>query len=307
MRIITEPEKIRWDGPTVLTLGKFDGLHRGHQTLIRRVKEKAEELDAAALVLSFSVSNEFLLSPLEKRKMLGEMGMDGHLEIPLTPAIASMEAEDFVRDILVSRLRIRHLVASEDFRFGHGRRGDTALLLKLGRDMGFGLDVLPKLGEGGERISSTRVRGHILAGQMEEAGELLGYPYFVTGEIVHGRRIGRTIGFPTTNLLPERGKVLPPKGVYFVHARILGEVYPGIANLGTKPTVNGDFVGIETHLLGLAEELYGQTQKVELLHYHRPEKRFPDLDTLRRQIEDDRRAALRYFGRNVPEDPAAAL
>ncbi len=299
MRIITEPENIRWEGPTVLTLGKFDGLHRGHQTLVQRVREKAKELGVSALVLSFSVSKEFLLSAEEKRQFLAAMGMDGHLELPLTPAILSMEAEDFVRDILVGRLSARHLVVGEDFRFGHGRLGDTELLIKLGRNLGFGVDVLPKLREGGERISSTRIRDHLFAGRMEEAEKLLGYPYFVTGEIVHGRRLGRTIGFPTTNLLPERGKVLPPNGVYFVRSEVHGKSYPGIADLGTKPTVDGRIVGVETHLLGLSEDLYGQAQKVELLHFHRPEQKFPDLEALCRQIADDREKALRFF--KMPE------
>ena len=295
MRVITELLEIGWEGPTVLTLGKFDGLHRGHQTLIRRVREKAGELGAAALALSFNPSRDFLLSSDEKHWMLDEMGMDGHIEIPFVPEILSMEAEDFVRNILVDRLHACHIVAGEDFRFGHNRRGDTKLLEKLGETLGFGVDILPKLMEGDMRISSTRIRGHLAAGEMEEAEKLLGYPYFITGEILHGRRIGRTIGFPTANILPEKGKVLPPMGVYFVRSEIDGRELSGIANLGTKPTVDGSFVGIETHLFGLEKELYGQRQKVGLLHFHRPEQKFPDLDTLCRRIGKDREEALNYF------------
>lgn len=295
MRVITELEKIGWERPTVLTLGKFDGLHRGHQTLVSRVRTKAGELGADALVLSFTVSREFLLSTEEKRQMLAGMGMDGHLEIPFVPEILSMEAEDFVRKILLSRLRACHIVAGEDFRFGHERRGDTDLLQKLGSSLGFGVDVLPKLREGGERISSTRIRACLKDGRMEEAGKLLGYPYFVTGEILHGRRLGRTIGFPTTNILPQPGKYLPPLGVYFVRSKMNGKSCFGIANLGTKPTVDGSFVGIETHLFGIEEELYGRQQKVELLHYHRPERKFQNLDALCGQIEEDRQNALEFF------------
>ncbi len=295
MRLITKIDDIRSDVPSVLTLGKFNGLHRGHRSLILRVKEKAVELAADSLVLSFGISRECLLSKEEKRNMLMELGMDGHIECPFVPEIITMEAEDFVQDLLVHRLRVRHIVVGEDFRFGYRRRGDTALLNQLGEVFGFTIEVLPKLRDGGEIVSSTRIRSLLAEGKMEEAKRLLGYPYFVSGEILHGRRIGRTIGFPTTNLIPDRDKVLPPMGVYFVRSYVEGQCHNGIANLGTKPTVNGGFVGVETHLFGIQEELYGQRQKVELLHFARPEQKFPDLETLTRQIEADREAALNYF------------
>ena len=295
MRVITELENIYWNRPTVLTLGKFNGLHRGHQTLITGVKEKAVGLNADAVVISFGISRECLLSPEEKRNMLTELGMDGHIECPFVPEIIMMEAEDFVRNILFERLHVRHIVVGESFRFGHRRTGDTNLLKALGETLGYTVEVLPQLEEAGEIISSTRIRAYLAEGRIEEAQKLLGYPYFVSGKILHGRRIGRTIGFPTTNIIPDREKVLPPMGVYFVRSYVKGQCHNGIANLGTKPTVNGGFVGIETHLFGIQEELYGQRQKVELLHFARPEQKFPDLETLTRQIQADREAALDYF------------
>ncbi|MGX8703737.1 MAG: bifunctional riboflavin kinase/FMN adenylyltransferase, partial [bacterium] len=355
MRIITELENIRWDGPTVLTLGKFDGLHRGHQALICRVLEKAKELGTSPLVLSLGISRESLFSKEEKRKILANWGVAGHIECPFVPAIITMEATDFVREILVGRLHVRHIVAGPDFRFGYQRRGDVELLKRMGRELGgsskevgsagedrktnpgvkvsevtctgdetygdsaskdgneqrilvtnesereadnsckldgignygFTVDVIPKLREDGEIISSRSVRSLLAEGRMQEVEKLLGFPYFVSGEILHGRRIGRTIGFPTTNLITPPEKLLPPNGVYFVRSEVNGQEHFGITNIGTKPTVDGSFVGVETHLFELHEEIYGERQKVELLHFARPEKRFAGLDELRDQISRD--------------------
>lgn len=294
--MITQLEDIRWDGPTVLTLGKFDGLHRGHRTLLDRVLLKARKTKASSLVFSLGIGRESLLSVEEKRQMLEELSVDGHIECPFIPALITMEATDFVRQMLVGRLHVCHIVVGEGFRFGFGRRGDAGLLRQMGEMLGFTVDVLPKLLEDGERVSSTRIRSLLSEGRMEEAARLLGYPFFVSGDILHGRRLGRTIGFPTTNLLPPPEKTLPPKGVYFSRSTVAGQAFCGITDIGTKPTVGGSFVGVESHLFGMSKELYGKRQKVELLHFSRPEKKFEDLEALKTQISTDMAMAREHFG-----------
>ena len=261
---------------TVITLGKFDGVHRGHQALIGRVKayaasHKSLGRSPKTVVFTFMMNHYTLLTVEERREIIGNMGIDILVECPFVPMIITMEAEDFVRKILVEQMQVCHLVVGEDFRFGYGRRGDVAMLRELGRRYDFTVEVVDKVTDEEGRISSSRVR----------------------------RRIGRAIGFPTTNLIPDGSKLLPPNGVYFVRTRIGGRDYNGVTNIGTKPTVDGHFLGVETYLYDCDDgtDLYGQKQRVELLHFSRPEKKFSNIDDLKAQIAMDRENGAVYFGR----------
>lgn len=304
MYIIKDSFDFTVEHSTVITLGKFDGVHRGHQALIERVKSYAASHKSLGrspktVVFTFMINQYTLLTVEERREIIGNMGIDILVECPFVPMIITMEAEDFVRKILVEQMQVCHLVVGEDFRFGYGRRGDVAMLRELGRRYDFTVEVVEKVTDEEGRISSSRVRESLREGDMETVNRLLGYSFFVEGSVIHGRRIGRAIGFPTTNLIPDGSKLLPPNGVYFVRTRIGGKAYNGVTNIGTKPTVDGHFLGVETYLYDCEDgtDLYGKKQRVELLHFSRPEKKFSNIDDLKAQIAMDRENGAAYFGR----------
>ncbi len=279
-----------------MSLGKFDGLHRGHQLLLERILKKKEE-GLAALVFTFDFGRRpSLMLPGERRAMLRGKGMDYLLECPFVPEISHMEPEAFAAEILVRRLRAEYLAVGTDFRFGYERRGDYRVLTELGERYGFRVEVVEKACFEGREISSTFIREELALGCMERVNELLGYPYSVTGEVVHGQQIGRTLGMPTTNLHPEEEKLLPPNGVYATKTRIDGRSYEGITNIGLKPTVEGQRKkGVETYLFGVEQDLYGKEITVEFYAFRRPERKFDSLKELKQQLLLDTEWGKGYF------------
>ena len=296
MRYTTGTCEFSSDTPCVITLGKFDGLHRGHKKLLERVVDIAGERKLTSVMFTFEVStytltkdnrHRVLLTNAERCQMLEQTDLDWLIECPFDEHMMHMEAEEFVREILVKRLKAACLVIGPDFRFGHNRAGDAVLLEHMGREYGFSVEVLSKEMYGNQEISSTLVRDCILRGNMEMAADMLGYPYFFYGKIIHGRHIGRTLGLPTTNLKADENKVLPPFGVYATRSSIGEMEFGGVTNIGVKPTVQEKFVGIETHLFSCNLNLYGDMQKVELMHFQRAERKFASLEELKRQILAD--------------------
>lgn len=294
MRLIKGTLQFQEETDCVVTLGKFDGIHRGHRALIDRVLAY-EEKPVKKVVFAFDIASMMLLSKKERRQMLDKLGIDILIECPFVPELITMDPELFVKKMLVDQLHAVHLVVGLDFRFGYGRSGDAALLKRLGPEYGFTVDVLDKVMDGEREISSTYVREELAKGNMEKVNELLGYEFFVTGEIVHGRRVGRTIGVPTTNLIPPRGKFLPPNGVYTTRTTAGDRTYYGMTNIGTKPTVDGHFIGVETYLFDCDEDLYGEQEKVRLQHFLRPEVKFGTLEELKAQLREDESAVRAYF------------
>lgn len=296
MRYTTGTCEFLADIPCVVTLGKFDGLHRGHKKLLERVVDIAGERKLTSVMFTFEVSpytltrddrHRVLLTNDERCKMLEQTDLDWLIECPFDERMMRMEAEEFVRELLVKQLKAACLVIGPDFRFGHNRAGDADLLKRMGREYGFSVEVLSKEMYGDREISSTLIRECILRGEMEKAADMLGYPYFFSGRIIHGRQIGRTLGLPTTNLRADENKVLPPFGVYATRSSIGDMEFGGVTNIGVKPTVQEKFVGIETHLFSCNLNLYGDMQKVELMHFQRPERKFASLEELKRQILAD--------------------
>ncbi|HUM82380.1 MAG TPA: bifunctional riboflavin kinase/FAD synthetase [Lachnospiraceae bacterium] len=302
MHVIYDTIKFSRPGPCAITLGKFDGVHRGHRALVDSIQKykNEENRGAETVVFSFDAASATLLTKEERRAMLEEIGVDCLIECPFVPEIITTEAEDFVKDILVQGLHAAYIAVGPDFHFGYKRMGDTELLRKLGKQYGFRVEVISRVTDHGREISSTRIRKCLEKGEMERVGEMLGYPFFVTGPVLHGKKIGRTLGFPTANLIPGKDKLLPPNGVYAVRSAVGGRSYCGITDIGTKPTVDGQFVGVETYLYGCDEstDLYGEKQKVELLHFLRPEKKFASLEALKIQIEKDRESGKAFFPEN---------
>lgn len=299
----TEIPRLPQGERSAVTLGKFDGLHRGHQKLIRRIREKRAE-NCRTVVFTFDVSPrsrilhtppKFLLTHEERRELAEEFGVDILAECPFTDALMKTKPEEFVKEYLVDRLHTAYVAVGPDFRFGYHREGTPALLQELGGQYGFRTEIVEKEKDGSRDISSTYVREELEKGNMEKVNELLGYRYFTRGEIVHGRQLGRTIGIPTANLIPPDIKKLPPNGVYLTESQIGEKLYHGVTNVGYKPTVKENFLGVETYLFQCDEDLYGQEAEVRFFTYLRPETRFASLQELKEQLDKDVEAGRRYF------------
>lgn len=281
--------------PTVLSIGKFDGLHRGHGLLMDYVFQKKKE-GMKAVIFTFDVppkksleqdAARVLTTNEEKMHLFEQIGIDYLIECPFTEEIMHMPAEEFLKKI-VEQLSIRCIVAGTDCSFGYQRRGDYRMLQKYAPEYHYEAQIVDKMQYEGRDISSTFIREEIAAGNMEKAELLLGYAYFVQGTVVHGNQIGRTIGIPTINLLPPQEKLLPPFGVYAARVEIDGKRYNGITNIGCKPTIAGDNpVGVETNLFDFQGDLYGKHAKVSLLKWVREEQKFQNVSELKVQMEKD--------------------
>lgn len=279
---------------SAVTLGKFDGIHRGHKKLIDKILERKRNGEKAVLV-AFVSGKPSLLTSGERMHYLEKLGIDVLLECPLTAEFCSMSAEAFVEEILTEALDTRFLAVGQDFRFGSGRAGTTDLLEEMGKKNGFETVVVEKEMDGERKVSSTYIREDLSIGNMEKVEQLLGRPFVVEGIVEHGRGMGKREFFPTANLVPSKEKLLPPNGVYATRSVFEDRVYMGITNIGWKPTVGETFIGVETYLFGCEEDLYGKFCSVELKCFQRPELKFSSFEALKEQIRQDIRNGERYF------------
>lgn len=292
---------------TVISLGKFDGIHRGHAKLLEHFAEKKAK-GLCSVIFTFDipprknvqhVEAKVLTTNEEKMYIFEQLGIDYLVECPFTPEIMCMEAEDFIAKI-TRQLHVKCLVVGEDFRFGHNRRGDYHMLKEYAGRYGYEVIVVEKIKEEERDISSTFVREEIAAGNIERANHLLGYRYFVTSMVKHGNQIGRTIGIPTINQIPPEEKLLPPNGVYVTEVYISGHKYRGITNVGCKPTIEGkNPIGVETHLLDFAGDVYDRFVTVEFLSRVRGEYKFASVEALKEQMQNDIAYRRAYFEKNA--------
>lgn len=280
-----------------VTLGKFDGVHRGHRRLISRILEKKKE-GATAVVCAFTSSGKTIFTASERRELLEKMGVDVLLECPLDEKLRRMKAETFVRGILVGDLQVSYAAVGEDFRFGYERKGTPELLREMGKKYGFETEILSKERDGRRKISSTYIREELRKGNIQKVNDLLGTSYFVDGIVEHGRGMGHRIFFPTANLIPPEDKLLPPNGVYAAVFRYEDRAVPGVTNIGYKPTVGERFLGVETYLFDCDRDLYGCSCRVEFRKFLRPEKRFGSFDELKEQIRRDIGTGTEFFEKN---------
>ncbi len=290
----------------VLTIGNFDGVHRGHQALLKGLCAEGRQRQLPVVVMIFEPQPLELFagekSPArltrlrEKLNYLANSDVDYVLCVRFDRRFAALTAQQFVRELLVDRLGVKLLAVGDDFRFGAGRQGDFLLLQKAGAEYGFEVTSARTYCHDGERISSTSVRQALQHDDLARAQALLGHPFVISGRVVHGDELGRTIGFPTANL-PLRRQVSPIKGVFAVEVLGLTEQpIPGVANIGTRPTVSGVRQQLEVHLLDVSMDLYGRHIDVVLRHKIRSEQRFASLDALKAQIADDVVTARAFFG-----------
>lgn len=280
---------------TAVALGKFDGIHLGHQVLIESLlKEKRK--GRKTLVFTFGqLPNEVLSGRIqktiytaqEKAYYFARLGIDILLEYPFTKEFAACPPEVFVKEYLVRQLGLRSVYVGEDFHFGRGRSGNVGLLRLLGAECYFEVNAITKKTLHGKVVSSTVIRD-MLESHFHVANEMLGNPYFVYGEVVHGQHLGHTIGYPTINQRIPEQKMVPAFGVYASRVLIDGVYHTAISNLGQKPTVDGNHqVGLETHILDYNGNLYGKWLQTELLFFIRPEEKFNDIEELKEQISND--------------------
>ncbi len=282
--------------PSAVTLGKFDGLHRGHQKLIRRLLQFQEEGYYGIVFTIAPMDNPVLLTAQEKKDMLEEQGIDCMIRCPYIPEILSLEPETFVSEVLIGRLKATQIVVGTDFRFGYRRSGDVQLLKDLQEKYGYKLTVMEKECYDKKPVSSSYIKESLAEADMELVSNLLGYYYPIKGEVQHGRKLGRTIGMPTINQIPDGRKLLPPEGVYYSEVIVDDRKFFGMTNIGYKPTVDGSFRGVETYLFGVNENLYEKTVEVRVRKFRRPEQRFPDVESLKAQMELDIQAGKEFFG-----------
>ena len=306
-------EYLRIDGDfprlakSAVTLGKFDGIHRGHKKLVEAIlRQKEEGLQTVLVALGGGARSIFTKE--ERRGILEKMGVDVLLECPLNDRIRNMKAENFIREILIGDLQAAFVAVGEDFRFGHERKGTPDMLTEYGKKYGFQTEILSKEMDGHRKISSTYIREELARGNMEKFSELMGMDFFLDGEVEHGRGMGHKYLLPTINLVPAAEKLMPPNGVYVTISHFEDRSWQGITNIGYKPTVGEKFLGVETYLFDCDEDLYGKSCRVEFKKFLRPEQKFSSLEALRTQLLSDADKGRAYFRKQEETaDRAAAL
>ncbi|HSJ58650.1 MAG TPA: bifunctional riboflavin kinase/FAD synthetase [Anaerolineae bacterium] len=296
MQVIDDLAHARLQGETILTIGAFDGVHRGHQALIASVIERARATGRQAALMTFhphpavvlapARAPKYLTTPGEKIALLEELGLDVVVLLPFNHDVANTTAQDFMR-MVWERLGLRELWVGADFALGRGREGNVDRLRELGQEMGYEVHVMPPVIEGGAPISSTRIRALIQHGEVDEAAQLLGRYPSVSGEVVSGARRGRQFGFPTANLEVRDERAVPANGVYAVFALLGATRYPAVANVGVRPSFDNGERTVETYIFDFDQEIYGCDLVVEFVARLRDERRFREIDELIAQIERD--------------------
>jgi len=286
--------------PCALALGVFDGVHLGHRAILAVAVARAREARLPAVACTFDPHPLEILHPEraplpvttldERLELFAESGVDGAVVLSFTPALARVEPEAFVKDVLVDRLQAREVVVGFNHRFGRGARGDARLLGELGARLGLQAHVVPPLTVDGITVSSTEVRAALQRGAVDRAARLLGRPYAVSGTVIAGAGRGRTLGFPTANLTTDRPPLVAT-GVYACRAAVPGGDHPAVVNVGVRPTFGGEALAVEAHLLDFKDDLYGVRIRLTFVARLRDERRFPSVEALAAQIRADADAA----------------
>lgn len=290
--------------PTAVTLGKFDGLHRGHDLLMQNVLACSETYGVASVAFTFDIPprnrveeiiGNVLTTNEEKQYIFEKRGIDYLIECPFTAEVMSIEPKEFIAWI-TKALNMKFVVVGDDFRFGHKRAGDYHTLQQYEKEYGYKTIVLDKLKDSNRDISSTYVREKIADGNIRKANQLLGYKYFIKSEIVHGKKLGRRIGIPTINMILPVNKLLPPNGVYVTEVLVNGKTYMGVTNIGCKPTVSdSNIVGVETYIDNFNQDIYGEKIVVSFLQFIRPEQKFGSIEELRTQMQSDIKVSRKCY------------
>lgn len=304
MDTITSIEKIDTIKESVVTIGNFDGIHKGHQVLIEKATEYAKKNNVISIVFTFknhpvnyfkpnSVKN--IITNNDKIKILKTMGVDYIINIPFDEYMTKISGDDFVKDILIDKLGAKKIIVGHDFTFARNKEGNIALLQKLSKKYGFLLEIVNPVKIDDIRISSSYIRKLILDGKVEDACKYLGRNYKLSGEVIHSKKLGRTIGFPTANISINENIIIPKVGIYATKVYVNGEIYYGATNVGYNPTVNGKKLSIETNILEFNDDIYGKVITIEFLERIRDEKKFNGIEELKEQLQKDTKYIYKVY------------
>lgn len=291
---------------TIVTIGTFDGVHLGHQSILKKLINSGDKKNTESVVLTFfphprmilqqEASIQLLNTIEEKGKLLEKQGIDNLIIHPFDAAFSNLSAEEFVKEILVTQLKVHKIIIGHDHRFGKNRTADIHDLVFFGKKYGFEVEQISAKEIGEIAISSTKIRKALLEGNIKLANEYLGYAYFISGKVIEGKKIGRTIGFPTANIeIPENYKLLPKNGVYIVSCIIKDVLYYGMMNIGNNPTLGDNEQSIEVHFFNLNENIYAETLQITFLEKIRNEHKFNSITELKAQLEKDKDFSLAYI------------
>lgn len=306
MKIYHSIQEFSSEAKTIVTLGTFDGVHKGHKSILQKLTNSSTSSGCESVVLTFfphprmvlqQNSDLKLLNTMdEKAELLEKEGVQHLIIHPFDHAFSRLTAEEFVKDILVDSLNICKIIIGHDHRFGRNRTANIDDLIRFGKEYGFEVEKISALEIDEVSVSSTKIRNALLEGNVEKANNYLGYPYFINGTVAEGKKLGRIINFPTANIeVKEDYKLIPANGVYVISSVIDGKTVPGMMNIGTRPTVNGTGTTIEAHYHGFSGDLYGRDIKVCFHHRLRDEVKFGSVEALKQQLEKDRQQSLDYF------------
>ncbi|MFZ5816393.1 MAG: bifunctional riboflavin kinase/FAD synthetase [Bacillota bacterium] len=322
MELVTSTRQVPVRGPgNLVAIGKWDGVHLAHQQILAELVAEARRTGGQSVAVGFhplpmavlrpEVAPPMLQTLAERAEVMAAMGVDLHLALPFDPAFAALTPEDFVREVLVGQLRARQVMVGFNFTFGRGGQGTAETLRHLCEAHAIPVRIFDPVRVDGENVSSTEVRFNVAEGKMEAAARLLGRPFSIRGEVIHGDKRGRQIGFPTANIRLEEGRLLPANGVYAARVTLLGRpeeltlprritprsgpAYGAMLNLGRRPTVGGTELRCEVHLFDFQGDLYGQELQVAFLHHLRSERPFPSLEALKAQLAADEQASREYL------------
>lgn len=307
MKIFHSIEAFSTSSKTIVTLGTFDGVHLGHKKILEKVIHSSQELNAESIVLTFFPHPRSILQSSEEMKQLNTMdekitllkniGIDNLIIHPFNKEFSRLTAEEFVTKVLLEKFKLQKIIIGHDHRFGRNRTADITDLINFGNEYHFEVEQISAEEINDAAISSTKIRNALNNGQIELANQYLGYPYMLSGKVIHGKQLGRTIGFPTANILVENEfKLIPPHGVYIVQVTILNNTYNGMLNIGTNPTTDTTTTQkIEVNIFDFDDDLYNQTITVHFLKKIREELKFQSVDELIQHLHLDKKATLDFF------------
>ena len=306
MELIRGLHNLKKQPGCILTIGNFDGVHLGHQEILKKLVSKSKKMGLPSLVVSFSVTPETffgrpkarLSSFRDKHLFLESMGVDKHLLIRFNKSFSELSASSFINQILVEKIGVKHCFIGDDFRFGKGRLGDFSMLKQASHENNYSIEKLNSVLLDGLRVSSSAIRNFLTDGNFTEAEKFLGRPFSISGKVAHGDKLGRTIGFPTANISIHR-KLSPILGVYSVLVKLKSQTYNGVCNVGKRPTLGGKKTLLEVFIFDFNEEIYGEYATVIFKQKCREEKKFESFDELKTQIKKDVEKSRLFFQNNI--------
>ena len=304
MKIVREFENYTENTPKVLSLGMFDGVHFGHISIINLLKSVAQENNLETAILTFWPHPRKVFNPNDEIKLLNTLNEklnlleNANLDVVFLKSFdenfRNLTGEEFIRQILVEKLNVKHIIIGHDHVFGKNKSGNFELLQKLSKELDFVVQQLDAVKEGEFNISSTKIRNCLANGNIIGANKMLGYHYSVSGKVIDGKKLGRTIGYPTANIEVDELKLLPKKGAYIVEVYVKNKFYKGMLSIGTNPTVNGDKLTVEVYILDFNEDIYGEEITVKFRDFLHEEIKFDSLEKLIERLDEDKRLTKEF-------------